>query len=173
VSVRNTAETYPNNIPLENVISPSWAEWKVHHSQTVSVDDVRQHLPHLCNTKLASIPDEHLIFLWASSATLTLEGGNDKNNNGASDKPTVLDDSGNVIGEMGRMSEEHWASGDYAQGTHEFIVVGSRRNSYCKPMLLVLQIEWQDGIAYRINFGEVEEEAWIRARRAWKLIALG
>lgn len=74
---------------------------------------------------------------------------------------------------MGRMPPEYTASAGQGSGQHEFIVIGSRRNPYSDPMLLVLQIEWRHGIAYRVNCGEVEERFWDAARHNWKLVALG
>jgi hypothetical protein len=65
---------------------------------------------------------------------------------------------------------------------HDFIVLGWRDRSAQRalseykslfPVLLVLQIEWRDGIAYRVGCGEIGEEAWQRADHKWKLIVLG
>lgn len=70
------------------------------------------------------------------------------------------------------MSEDR-DDGHYGRGRHEFVVLGSRRNQFSNPMLLVLQIEWLDGIAYRVNCGEIEEGPWEREPHTWKLIPLG
>jgi hypothetical protein len=42
-----------------------------------------------------------------------------------------------------------------------------------RAMVGVFWIERKDGIVYRINSGEVEEDEWVKAERIWKLIPLG
>jgi hypothetical protein len=42
-----------------------------------------------------------------------------------------------------------------------------------RAMVGVFWIERKDGIAYRINSAEVEEDEWVKAERIWKLIPLG
>ena len=68
---------------------------------------------------------------------------------------------------------EGWEDDGNGQGRHEFVILGSRRNQFSDPMLLVLQIEWRDAIAHRVNCGEIKEEAWEREPHTWKLIPLG
>ena len=37
----------------------------------------------------------------------------------------------------------------------------------------VMQIEWKDGLAYRLNIGSMKESEWMRAEPVWKLVAQG
>ena len=64
-------------------------------------------------------------------------------------------------------------------GLQEFIAVGRRVVGGIDipgtpATVLALQIRWdeQTAIAERLNFGEIEEGAWMDAGPRWKLIAL-
>lgn len=57
----------------------------------------------------------------------------------------------------------------------ELVVIGSIRMAIIElePLLMVLHIVDRDGIKERINIGQIQENAWIEARPAIKLIVLG
>ncbi|KAH8801433.1 heterokaryon incompatibility protein-domain-containing protein [Xylogone sp. PMI_703] len=156
--------------------STGWRDtpsWKRSHDSHVTLADLEvEHSRNLLAT-LRATPEKQLIFFWTSSAFFTLARP-DNNDVRHSD---IVDSSGNVVGSTGiMMSEEEDCkspSSDHPSDRHEFVVLGSRRNQFSDPMLLVLQIGWLDGIAYRVNCGEVKEEAWERESHTWKLIPLG
>lgn len=79
-----------------------------------------------------------------------------------------MDSLGNIVGSTGTLELKL----DGSQGRHEFIIIGSRRNQFSDPMLLLLQIEWRGNVAYRVNSGEINEDAWETEDHTWKLIAL-
>lgn len=117
--------------------------------------------------KLSSIPETQLAFFWTSSAFFTIVPRDDGRDS------VIVDSSGDAVGSTGAMVSENVGSIGSDRGRHEFIVLGSRRNQFSDSVLLVLQIAWRDAIAYRVNWGEVREEAWEKADHAWKLLPLG
>jgi hypothetical protein len=142
-------------------------EWKLHTYQAVNIADVNENLPDIMEDTIIRVPPEQYLFFWTSSAVFELQRRDNES------RPTVVDLTGTLVGNMGPMSEDHWTRGKYDSGFQEFIVIGSRRSFDIKPELIVLQIEWRDGVAFRVNIGEINEDAWIKADRTWKLIALG
>ena len=128
-----------------------------------SSDLIAREHPTLCS-KMNAIPEEQIIFFWTTSAVLGVGSAGDVANRW---QPGIFDSSGRHIGTLGLVGP----SGDNLQA-HEFIVIGSRRNVYSDAVLIVLQIEWHDGIAQRVNRGEVREEAWLNNAPMRKLIAM-
>lgn len=51
----------------------------------------------------------------------------------------------------------------------DVLVVGRERYQ----RLLLMVVEWKDGIAYRIGTAEMNEEVWIELQRIWQLVTLG
>jgi hypothetical protein len=141
-------------------------QWKTHPSLDVSLDDIKAHLPEVYD-KLSDLPEETTLFFWANVAVFTLQFVSDRRL-----WARVLDDSGESVGEVGAMTGEHWERRTYGQGEHEFIVIGSRYIEGFKSYVVVLQIERKDGFVYRVNVGEIDEEAWVKAERRWELIAM-
>ena len=142
--------------------------WKLRHNQFVALEDLEAEHPELWK-KLRTIPEMQLIFFWTSSAFFTLvppESSDGRNS-------AILDSSGDVVGSTGILVLEDGERNGSNRDRHEFVVLGSRRNHFSHPVLLVLQIEWRDAIAYRINYGEISEEAWEKEDHTWKLIPLG
>lgn len=83
------------------------------------------------------------------------------------------------------MSLEYWKQEPNPAGLQEFIAVGRRVVEDIpgvETMVLAMQIRWVtedvDGrggritVAERVNFGEIEERAWMEASPTWKLVAL-
>ncbi|KAK0614436.1 hypothetical protein B0T14DRAFT_309267 [Immersiella caudata] len=140
--------------------------WKGGDDQEVQLEDIEtRHLELF--PKLGGIPEGHIVFFWTSSAFFTLTATEDKH---PSRGTAIFDSFGEVVGNMGPVSSKTPAQG---QEQHESIVVGSRRNQFSPPSLLVLQVEWRESIAYRVDVGEILEEAWERASHTWKLVPLG
>jgi hypothetical protein len=60
-------------------------------------------------------------------------------------------------------------------GLQQFVAIGRRavlELPEFPPVILALQIRWENGIAHRANIAEIGEEAWMAAGPTWKLIAL-
>ncbi|KAI1200842.1 HET-domain-containing protein [Nemania serpens] len=145
--------------------------WKNGHTQLVTLADIASEHPTLHSAKLSTIPETQLIYFWTSSAFFTLVPPDSDDTNVR--QSIITDSRGDPVGSTGTMVSEDRDDGHYGRGRHEFVVLGSRRNQFSNPMLLVLQIEWLDGIAYRVNCGEIEEGPWEREPHTWKLIPLG
>ncbi|KAL2126094.1 hypothetical protein VTI74DRAFT_1702 [Chaetomium olivicolor] len=158
--VRRTAAAYDW---LRQQDLPSW---KAGHDQPVELADLTSSLP-----QLPDIPETLVLFFWTSSAFFTVV------TNHGTPAPSLVNTSGDVVGSVKPMppEDDHRTSEGQRLGQHEFIVIGSSRSTYpgAEPVLLVLQIEWRQGIAYRVNFGEVKERFWEAVPHTWKLIALG
>jgi len=155
------------------------AAWQPVENVNVGIDEIATHFPELFG-RLESIPGEHLLFFWTSSAVFTV----DYEHKGVGDKPRILDNSATCVGETDRklaLSVKLGGGGGSRHSdeqrliAHEFVVIGSVRGpiSDFKPELVVLQIEWNEGIAYRTNISRIKEDAWIAADFQWKLIVLG
>ncbi|KAM7214003.1 Heterokaryon incompatibility protein (HET) domain containing protein [Rhypophila decipiens] len=147
--------------------------WKQSHNHSVTMSALETNMPQLY-TSLPAVPEGLLIFFWTSMASFTLvptvippaftDGQ-------AQVTAEVMDAEGQKVGTVGTTSLDDEVA--HRQGVHKFIVVGSRRNPFSDPVLLVLQVVWREGIAYRMNSGEILEAAWERASPAWTLVVLG
>ncbi|KAI1205880.1 HET-domain-containing protein [Annulohypoxylon truncatum] len=146
------------------IASHDCASWKAHHNQPVTLSDIAAQNPRLLSKELGDVPETQLIFFWTSSAILTLAQPADDANRSF----TIVDSHGSIVGSTGTVGPKSSGS----QGRHEFIVIGSRRNQFSDPMLLLLQIEWRENIAYRVNSAEINESAWEAENHTWKLIPL-
>lgn len=72
------------------------------------------------------------------------------------------------------LCETNTADDDDAQsGLHEFILIATNSPPESEVQNVVLQTEIINGIRYRVNIGEIEEEAWNRANVKRTLVALG
>lgn len=89
------------------------------------------------------------------------------------DDGKILDNSGKVVGELGTWPDGHVARDkDEINGPYEFIAVVYNRIPIPPTRVRVLQIERKDGIAYRVNSGDIEEGAWMKAKRDRILVAM-
>ncbi|KAF2399435.1 HET-domain-containing protein [Trichodelitschia bisporula] len=143
----------------------------------VTWDNVVSQLPSLAAGSLFEYPDEYVIFFWTDTATFTLRGGNPSTlYSTIKGNPDILDATGNVIGNTNQMLDEHWESGGYDNGTHEFALIARRAIDEIPdimPMVLALQLErHSDGTCRRVNIGEINEKAWLAASPCRRLIAL-
>ncbi|KAI0869541.1 HET-domain-containing protein [Hypoxylon argillaceum] len=160
----------PKGLTYELETQQNRPRWKYNHNQLVTLADLASELPLLYSEKLSTIPETQLIFFWTTCACFTIVPP-DNNTNRRSF--TIVDSRGDAVGSMGVIVSDYVENPNFGQSQHEFIVLGSRRNQFSDPMLLVLQIEWRDTIAHRINWGEIGEGAWERETHMWKLIPLG
>lgn len=160
----------PKGLTYELETQQNRPRWKYNHNQLVTLADLASEHPLLYSEKLSTIPETQLIFFWTTCACFTVVPP-DNNTNRRSF--TIVDSCGDAVGSMGVIVSDYVENSNFGQGQHEFIVLGSRRNQFSNPMLLVLQIEWRDTIAHRINWGEIGEGAWERETHRWKLIPLG
>ncbi|KAI0809299.1 hypothetical protein GGR55DRAFT_167630 [Xylaria sp. FL0064] len=144
--------------------------WKQNENQHVTLADLALEHPILHSTRLGTIPETQIIFFWTTCAFFTL-APIDKTP--GQHRFEVVNSHGHVVGSTGTITSDYVENLDCSKGRHEFIVLGSRRNQFSDPTLLVIQIEWRDGVAHRTNWGKIEEGAWERESYAWKLIPLG
>ncbi|OOF97382.1 hypothetical protein ASPCADRAFT_166162 [Aspergillus carbonarius ITEM 5010] len=158
--IRHTPSQYELS---PRTILPSW---KLHQDQTISLSDLSKiQIP----LNLEETPDTLYLFFWASSARFTLR----PRNTSPICQSEVVNADGVVIGETGKAVHDDEGCHCTIETPHEFIVIASRRNQFTEAMLLVFQVEWWEGIAYRVNIAEIEENAWVRASPVWKLIVMG
>ncbi|ROW00490.1 hypothetical protein VSDG_03299 [Cytospora chrysosperma] len=182
----------------------------------VTWSDVEKECPSLTASRVRGIPDGHLLFFWASTATFVVENlleppgamapriRNLKNqkvgNLNMEPRPTpFLPRCAQVVwrkgtdllrrlhreptSALGRCVAATWTVADFFQhrgawrasragyGPHEFVVIGSEQYPG-RSHVLVLQIRWEDGIAYRVNIGKILTQSWLEANPVWKLIPL-
>ncbi|PYI07227.1 hypothetical protein BO78DRAFT_429049 [Aspergillus sclerotiicarbonarius CBS 121057] len=145
--------------------------WKHHENQPVTLSDLSQSQIPL---DLNQTPDTLYLIFWTSSARFTLR----PRTTSPIYQSDIVDSNGIIIGETGKtllhtVNETQPQPQPQTKTSHEFIVLASRRNQFTTPTLLTLQIKWRAGIAYRINYAEIDEDAWIRASPVWKLVVLG
>lgn len=63
------------------------------------------------------------------------------------------------------MDEQHWNTLPSPAGMQKFVAVARRHQlegmeDIFQPMILALQIRWEQGVAVRVNVAEIEERAW-------------
>lgn len=108
------------------------------------------------------VPDTLFIFFWASSARLKLAGAKRKQ---------LWNGDGKKIGSL---SWNVNVEVDRDEMTEVIVVQGASGRSHYGVELGIWSIKWLDGIAYRVNVGDVIEEEWVKLdNRVWKLIPLG
>ncbi|KAF9220603.1 HET-domain-containing protein [Gyrodon lividus] len=70
--------------------------------------------------------------------------------------------------------EQSSTSGDQEIVFRDFIVVAARLDPELVCWLILLAVEWKDGVTYRLGTAEVREKDWIQVEnREWKLVILG
>lgn len=129
--------------------------------------DIKEHYPEFYDTKLETSPDMQLLFFWTSSAKFMLTSPDGAK--GASPY-NIIDSQETIVGSVGGNSPEDKEGWIKNAGLQEFIVIGSRRNQFAEPTLITLQIERINGVARRINYAEIMENAWLRASYTWTLL---
>jgi hypothetical protein len=151
------------------------SKWKVVSSPTVTTSDLETQLPHLSRDVLAGYPDNYLLFFWASIASFKVIDDKEQIfwNEVKTRNPKIVNADGNIVGITGPLPPNARATNRCTAEIHEFVVIGRRQILHFKPQLSVLQVESSDGIMYRMNTGDVDEEAWVRAEPKWNLVVLG
>jgi hypothetical protein len=165
-------------------------KWRIEEDAVVSAAQIRQ--LHGLKFDLGNetlYPDEYLIFFWTSTATFEVAYDVGGRSEAERSKPwrrreypsvvgstvnrlQIKDGYGNVAGSACGMSEENQVPEGDATGLYDFVVVGRRQILHFEPVLIALQVEYRDGVAYRRNIAEIAEEAWVRAEHKWALIVL-
>ncbi|EOD50821.1 putative heterokaryon incompatibility protein [Neofusicoccum parvum UCRNP2] len=85
----------------------------------------------------------------------------------------MMGSTSHIQGQPGYLKTERWPAGQPSTLDDmfdlDFVVIYK-----WGTMLILLAVEWIDGVAYRLGAAEVEEETWIGLKhRQWKLITLG
>lgn len=149
----------------------------------VNLDDISEHLPELTEARLLEIPDEHVLFFWASTAFFAAPMSDVEEQQWATfadytlvsnKRPVIRDLKGTAVGERNFASPATMEGLDTSSPA-EFIAVARREITELDfpATVLALQIKWVDGVAQRLNYAEIDEAAWEEASPEWKLIALG
>lgn len=145
----------------------------------VSLDDISEYLPELTQPRLQEVPDEHVLFFWASTAFFQAHMSEVEERQletwsgyAAAKRPVIHDLKGVVVGERNFVSSATMRGLDSSLA--EFIAVARRKiaDLDLPATVLTLQIRWVDGVAQRLNYAEIDEIAWEEASPTWKLIAL-
>lgn len=155
----------------------------------VSLYDISEQIAELTRSRLEDTPDDQLVLFWTESAMFCLSPPNKLAvNDGASYHPWtlatydyrfrhVLDKHGAAVGKTsgsdGAAPKYMGESPSTQDVNHEFILLASQAPDGHPPKKVALQIERRDGIAYRVNVAEIDEDAWRAAAPQKKLIALG
>jgi Heterokaryon incompatibility protein (HET) len=136
------------------------SQWKNSNQTIVS----REHLPNSV-TELAIAPT--LLFFWTSSCRLRITYG-DKTST-----PEVRDRKGSKICQLRTNLPASFPDIGEEGPEYEFIVI-SRDLTVFQPMLCIMLILMEDGIAYRQTLVQIKEQDWIAQEdRVWKLFMLG
>jgi len=156
---------------------------KTDPSTEVSQTDVDKYLP---TSNLSTFADEYVLFFWTESAFFTIDQSsipkvtkdatiNDFSAYANEPRPILRDHVGKEAGTVCKMAPQHWESYKNKNGPEEFILVGRRSIPEIPeilPVILAMQIEWIEGVAYRVNMAEIREDAWLEAGPERKLIAM-
>lgn len=158
--VKNGSSVYMARVQQESVIS----------DELVQLEDALVTHSQLTTQALLDIPCGHIIFFWAYNAFFDVSPAGPVSSN--PDRPILLDNDGAEVGSTGPMQDSHWQSSGANRGRWEFIAIGRRQLLDFEAFYTVLQIERTDGLALRVNMGEICERDWLRARQKKILVAL-
>jgi len=154
--------------------------WRHSRSPEIKLAHVKAELPNLTEDVLKGYADEYLLFFWAESAFLEMVAP-DPDTIGKTTRdimrigfPIIMNSLGEEIGTAESINKHHWQ--DKANsGWSEFIAIGRRCVADIPDtptIVIALQIRWENGVAYRGNIAEINEDAWLDASPTLKLIAL-
>jgi len=154
--------------------------WRHSRSPEITFAHVKKELPNLTEDVLKGFADEYLLFFWAESAFLEMLAP-DPDTVGQTTRdimrigfPIIMNSSGKEIGTAESINKHYWQ--DKANsGWTEFIAIGRRCVADIPDtptMIIALQIRWENGVAYRVNIAEINEDAWLDASPTLKSIAL-
>jgi hypothetical protein len=150
--------------------------WRPNARTEVTLADISTHYP---NIKLPSDrTPESVLFFWASSARFRLRWEGNPFTHGF---PCLNDaKTGESAGIMMQCNLEWWRDSKFDGTEYEFLLIATmedakelEENEGKDVKVQVMQIEWKDGIARRLNVGGMKECEWMRAKPEWKLVALG
>lgn len=152
---------------------PSAVPWKPVDNAVVTTEDVMSELPELTEVRLQQLPDEHVILFWASRAFFNVRSTAQQY---LEQNLNVVNAAGDSVGTVHKTETPQWKLiGGDGPTCCEFVAVGRRCIAELPefpPIVLALQIVWEDAIAYRVSTAEIDEAAWLDAQPQWKLVAL-
>ncbi|KAL1873204.1 hypothetical protein Daus18300_004024 [Diaporthe australafricana] len=176
LQVKRIGDNNANKDMLEHLES----QWLGESTRSeVNLADISEYLPELTQTRLQEIPDEHVLFFWASTAFFEAPMSMVEeqqlptwSNFSFAKRPVIRDLKGVIVGERNFASPATMKELDTSHA--EFISVARRKIAELDlpANILALQIRWVDGVAQRLNYAEIDEAAWEEASPTWKLIAL-
>jgi hypothetical protein len=147
--------------------------WKPVENAVVTTEDIMSDLSELNEDRLQQLPDEHIIFFWASRVFFNIRSTEQRY---WEQTLNVVTAAGDSVGTVHKAETPQWKLGGGDHSTCcEFVAVGRRWIAELPefpPVVLALQIVWEDSIAYRVSTAEIDEVAWLNAQPQWKLIAL-
>lgn len=152
---------------------PSAVPWKPVDSAIVTNEDVMSELPELTEVRLQQLPDEHVIFFWVRRAFFNVSSTKQQY---LEQTLNVVNAAGDSVGTVQKTETPQWKLiGGDRPTCCEFAAVGRRYMAELPefpPIVLALQIVWEDSIAYRVSTAEIDEAAWLDAQPQWKPVAL-
>lgn len=171
-------------MPLVDIFSHAKIEGhvvieRVDHQHTISdreviqIDNVQNSIPGLTEAILLDIPDNHLLFFWAESAKFIVERELERKLHVPGESCRISDSDFKSVGQTGPMLSEHYDENGCDKGEWEFIAISRRQLLHFEAVITAIQIYRQNGIAYRMNIGEISESAWKDAGPVCLLLALG
>lgn len=139
----------------------------------MTIDDIMSELPSLSESRLQQLPDEHIILFWASSVFFKVRSTAQQD---LAQTVIIENEAGISVGTAHRTDTPQWkVTGGVCPSRCEFIAIGRRcieELPEYPPIVLALQIVWEDSIAYRVSTAEIDEAAWLDEQPLFKLIAL-
>jgi hypothetical protein len=149
--------------------------WRPNNKTEVTLSDVSIHYPNFRISQDRTA--DSILFFWASSAKFMLGWEGDPRTHGF---PCLYDaKTGESAGIMMQPNTDWWMKRGFEGKVYEFLLLSTMSGGDepdeddGEETVQVMQIEWKDGLAYRLNVGSMKESEWMRARPVWKLVAQG
>jgi hypothetical protein len=136
------------------------SQWKDPNQTAVSTHHITSSVIHL---PIAPT----LLFFWTSSCRLQITHTNKDSTSEVRDKKGAT-----ICNLMTNLPTSFPDTGEEG-AEHEFIVIARDLTTF-KPMLYIMLVLIDDGIAYRQTIAQIKEQDWIaQGDRVWKLVVLG
>lgn len=139
---------------------------RVDHQQTISnreviqIDNIQNSIPGLTEAILLDIPDNHILFFWAESANFMVERELERKLHVPGESCKIMDSDHESVGKTSPMLSAHYDENGCDTGEWEFIAISRRQLLHFEAVITAIQIRRHNGIAYRMNIGEISESAW-------------
>ena len=149
--------------------------WRPNSRTEVTLDDIATHYSDFKMPADRTV--DSVLFFWASSARFRMKWSGDPFTHGI---PGIEDTiTGESAGVAMQCNLEWWRDRQFEGAEYEFVLIATMENADELETnkgedvsVQVMQIEWKDGLARRLNVGGMKETEWMRAKPEWKLIAL-